>query len=63
MNCIVIENGCICFNHESERGKELIPLCNFNARVTDEITKDNGLETSTLFRYPEAPAGGERCLH
>lgn len=53
-----IENGCICFNHESERGKELIPLCNFTARVTDEITRDDGLETSTFFQISGSTSRG-----
>lgn len=46
-----VDSGCICWNHTTESGvTTAIPLCNFNARVTDEIVRDNGLETATYFK-------------
>ena len=45
-----VENGHICWVKQgSEGGETLIPLCNFNARVTDIVTRDNGVEISKSF--------------
>jgi len=45
-----VENGQLCWVKQSQDGETVIPLCNFNARIVEEITRDNGVESSGAFR-------------
>lgn len=45
----VIENGHICAIRQTKDGPVTIPLSNFDARVTEEITLDDGVETTRAF--------------
>ena len=45
-----IEGGCICKIHYSDKGKTTHePLCNFDAKVTEEILLDDGAEATRAF--------------
>lgn len=45
-----IENGRICYKQITRELQEnIIPLCNFTAHVTEQITRDDGLEANTFF--------------
>lgn len=44
-----VENGRLCWVKQSNEGETVMPLCNFNAWVAEEITRDNGLEQSGAF--------------
>ncbi|MGI2336872.1 MAG: toprim domain-containing protein [Dehalogenimonas sp.] len=46
-----LENGKICYRSTNREGFEVItPLCNFVATVTEEITRDDGLEANKFFK-------------
>ncbi len=45
-----VENGRVCQIKGGRDGALTLPLCNFTARVIEEITKDNGVEVSKFFR-------------
>ena len=54
-----IDGGAICWSHETERNqRDIVPLCNFTARVTEEITRDNGLEVNTYFKISGSTTTG-----
>jgi len=40
----------ICWNKQTHDGDVMVPLCNFTAHVTEDILKDNGHETSRMFK-------------
>ncbi len=44
-----IENGCIVRMKHIKDGQIAEPLCNFNARVTEETILDDGVETTRAF--------------
>jgi len=44
-----IEAGRICFTRKTQEGPIPVPLCNFAARVVEEVILDNGLETNRAF--------------
>ncbi len=45
-----IENGRICYKKTQDYQEIAVPLCNFTAHVTEEITRDDGLEASRFFK-------------
>ena len=45
-----LQEGRICWIKQTENGKVEVPLCNFIAQVTEDILKDNGHETSRVFK-------------
>jgi hypothetical protein len=45
-----IESGKICWIKQERDGSITVPLCNFTARVTEEITRDDGVESNRYFR-------------
>lgn len=50
-NVYCIENGRICYKQITRELQEnIIPLCNFTAHVTQQITRDDGLEANTFFQ-------------
>jgi len=46
----VVEDNRICWSKRGLDGEVLIPLCNFNAKVIEDIIKDDGLETTRFFK-------------
>lgn len=45
-----VEGGCICKIHYSDKGNATYePLCNFDAKVTEEILLDDGAEVTHAF--------------
>ena len=51
--------GGITWVYESRGELQQLPLCNFTARIVEELAQDNGLETSLLFRLTGNHAGRE----
>ena len=45
-----LEEARICWVRQTEHGAVEVPLCNFIAQVTEDILKDNGHETSRVFK-------------
>ena len=45
-----IDQGCICLNKPGETGDDVIPLANFFLRITEDIIKDNGKDTTRHFK-------------
>lgn len=45
-----IENNVICWETSTREGKILIPLCNFNCHITEQVIKDNGQDQDNFFR-------------
>ena len=45
-----IDNGVICWEQHIKDGKILVPLCNFNAHITEQVIKDNGQDLENFFR-------------
>jgi len=46
MGPYVVDGGRICRRkHERDGGVSLVPLCNFTAAITEQVTSDNGAET------------------
>ena len=54
-----LEAGRICWIKQTENGKVEVPLCNFIARVTEDILKDNGHETSRVFKVTGTLGNGQ----
>jgi len=44
-----IQGGRICYEKDTRDGSVIVPLCNFVARVAEEIELDDGQETSRAF--------------
>lgn len=44
-----VVNGAICYEKDTREGPVLVPLCNFDARITGEEVRDNGAERRVLF--------------
>lgn len=53
-----IEAGRICWIKQTHDGEAVTPLCNFTARVTEDILKDNGQETARFFKLQGALGQG-----
>ena len=45
-----IESGRICWIKQTNNGSVTVPLCNFTARVTEDILKDDGQESARFFK-------------
>lgn len=46
----VIESGRLCWNKPTNSGPVVVPLCNFTAKVTADVLRDNGLESARYFK-------------
>lgn len=53
----VVDN-VFCWFKQTSEGISEIPLCNFTAKVTDDITRDNGLENNRYFKIEGQIVGG-----
>jgi hypothetical protein len=54
-----VEEGRICRERGTrDGGTELVPLCNFTARLTEVVTRDDGAELTSLFTAAGALADG-----
>ncbi len=45
-----IEEGRLCWVKPTPNGEVVVPLCNFDAKVTEVITRDNGLDISKALK-------------
>lgn len=54
-----IEKGRICWVKQTQDGEVLMPLCNFNAEITEVITRDNGLEITKSFKITGTEGTGQ----
>lgn len=54
-----IENGRICFQKVQDHQDISVPLCNFTAHVTEEITRDDGMEANKYFRVQGHSSNGQ----
>ena len=53
-------DGCICYRRTDRKGNEVVEcLANFDARVDEEVTFDDGAETRREFRISGRLASGE----
>jgi hypothetical protein len=56
-----VEGGCICKVRFDDKGNATYePLCNFDAKVTEEILLDDGAEATRAFILSGTLAGGEK---
>jgi hypothetical protein len=56
----VEQDGVLCRQRFDHAGKEALePLCNFTARITEEVVRDDGAETSIVVRVEGSLIGGE----
>jgi hypothetical protein len=53
-------DGVMCWLKSTSEGISEVPLCNFNARVTQDITRDNGVEGSRFFRIEGSLPSGDK---
>lgn len=53
-----IEEGRICWLKPTPSGEVLMPLCNFNARVVEDVIKDSGVEQQRVFLIEGSLASG-----
>lgn len=53
-----VEDGRLCWVKSTEHGEVNVPLCNFNAKITDVITRDNGLEETKALMILGAECNG-----
>lgn len=44
-----VVNGAMCHEKDTREGPVLVPLCNFDARISGEEVRDNGAERRVLF--------------
>lgn len=44
-----VERGRLCFIKETKDGPVVLPLCNFNASISEEVVIDDGTETTRAF--------------
>ena len=49
-NQYIIEDGRICWLKQTADGPKEIPLCNFTAKVAEDLLKDNGIEATRAFK-------------
>jgi Bifunctional DNA primase/polymerase, N-terminal/Domain of unknown function (DUF927) len=54
-----IARGCICVEKDTQHGPVQKPLCNFVARVEEEIVLDDGAETNRAFVLQGTLANGQ----
>lgn len=55
-----IHEGCFCVVRDGPRGRVKVPLCNFSARIAEEIIEDDGLEEVRRFAVDGVLANGAR---
>jgi len=55
----IVEDGRVCWLKNSPDGPTEVPLCNFTAKVTRDILRDNGLERNRYFRIEGQLGSGE----
>lgn len=53
------EYGNLCFKKTVDKQEVLSPLCNFNARIIEELLYDNGVNQTRRFMIDGALAGGK----
>jgi hypothetical protein len=53
-----IQSGRICRNVMTKDGPVVVPLCNFDARIVEEVTRDDGAERSTILVLEGGLTGG-----
>ncbi len=54
-----VEGGRLCREHATrDGGAALTPLCNFTARITEAVVRDDGAEQTALFTVAGSLAGG-----
>ena len=46
----IIQDGRICRLKQTRDGPKEVPLCNFTAKVTEDLLKDNGIEATRTFK-------------
>jgi DNA primase catalytic core len=56
----LVESERICVKRMTKDGPVIIPLCNFNARVVEELVLDDGAETTRSFAIEGALESGEQ---
>lgn len=55
----VVQNGCLCEVRWQRERREVVPLANFVATITEEVTRDNGSDDSpTVFTIAGTLADG-----
>jgi len=54
-----VEHGQLCWVKQTSDGTVTVPLCNFNATIVEEITRDNGVESSGAFRIEGTDVHGK----
>ena len=54
-----IEEGRICWVKPTQNGEIVVPLCNFDAKVTEVITRDNGLDITKSFKIVGVEGSGQ----
>ncbi|HUY32008.1 MAG TPA: DUF927 domain-containing protein [Pirellulales bacterium] len=52
------ETGCICRVRQTEDGPVESPLCNFDARIVEQVTHDDGAERRNMFAVEGSLMGG-----
>ncbi len=45
----LVHKGVLCYEKFTKDGKVLIPLCNFSARIVEEVVHDDGADSQTYF--------------
>jgi len=45
-----IESNHICWVKQTINGEVIVPLCNFNAKIIEVVSRDNGLDISKAFK-------------
>src|SRR5262249_54926602 len=56
-----VSNGCICKIHYGDKGNVTYdPVCNFDAKVTEEILLDDGAEVTRAFVINGSSADGKK---
>ncbi len=54
----LVKDGAICRIKRERSGNVTIPLSNFDARIIEAIVRDDGVETTTLFKVEGSLASG-----
>ena len=55
----LVLDGAICRKVATPTGENVVKLCNFTARIIEETLRDDGVETTTVFRIEGMLATGE----
>ena len=54
-----IEDGRLCWVKQTQNGEVVVPLCNFDAKVTEVITRDNGLDITKALKIVGVEGTGQ----